>query len=159
MQEIAALERYLKGFDWFHSIGVDPYGRHVVYVQYMNIDTLTTVPDYCDGKQVLIHFAASLTSKADDFKVNVSPAKPQLETWIAPELPTGDLPVLDLSEIEDLLKTGPITKPALIDMFYEIHDGDDAVTFVSESFPKEREKLEALYNTYGFDVLHDLLEK
>lgn len=167
MQEKYSLHKHLSGFDWFHSIATDSYGRYVVYVQYMNQDVLSTIPDSCDGKQVLVHFVSSITSKPEQYShpetlirrapliVQVPTALQRVHKQVQEE--KEECNDLDLSEIDSLMN-GVIGKDALLNVFYEIHDQDDAVTSVSESFPEVRKKLESLYNTYGFDVLYDILE-
>lgn len=62
------LHQICDGKDWFHSVGWDQYGRAVVYVKYMNTETLNLIPDLSeDRRQVLTHFATSITSHASDF--------------------------------------------------------------------------------------------
>jgi hypothetical protein len=40
-------------------------------------------------------------------------------------------------------------------IFFETHDGKNAVTNYSEQYPNVRQRMEKLYNTFGFDVLYD----
>src|SRR5579859_2010820 len=61
------LRQMFKDRDWFHDVGVEEYGRPVVYIKYMCHETLYDIPDYVGGRQVLSHFAASKTARADQF--------------------------------------------------------------------------------------------
>ena len=55
--------------DWFYDAGYDQYGRPVVYVKYENHETNYEIPDRIAGKQLLVHFAASVKSNKEDFFV------------------------------------------------------------------------------------------
>ncbi len=61
------LSQLYKGKDWFYDVGMDQYGRYVVYVKYMCNETLTGIVDKMAGKQVLVHFAASKTATREQF--------------------------------------------------------------------------------------------
>lgn len=156
-----------KGKDWFFDIGTDSIGRYVVYVKYMNMETMTLIPNSIGDKQVLVHFAGSLTSKREQFindsnarkeYVPISIQKP-LEVDILDEL-SGDTEekstVYLQNELERLEKVcGSFT---LQDVFYEIHDGKNAVTNMSARYPEVRTGLERLFDQYGFDVIYEELD-
>jgi hypothetical protein len=136
------LERKFGDRDWFHSVGTDQYGRTVVYVKYMCHETLHDIPDTVDGKQVLVHFAGYLLATRE---VYTNPNARKQE----------DADVLT-SSVKILI--GDLGKQKVRDIFYEIHDGPNALTQLSDTHPYARDCLDKLYEEYGFDVLFDLLD-
>jgi len=175
------LSNLCKGKDWFYDIGVDPYGRYVVYVNFMCHETLHNIPDMVAGKQVLVHFAASKTATREQFvdtpapKFDLSPSEfiqkakeAQAQGidigfgQIFDELPEGKMSVEELSlrvledELDSLEKI--CGSNCLQDIFYEIQDGRNAVTNHSLRYPEVRERLEKLYTKYGFDVIYESLD-
>ena len=139
------LERKFGDRDWFHSIGTDPYGRVVVYINYACQETLYSIPDKVDGKQVLVHFAASKLAKREDFCNMPSNSRQQ----------SADVDILN-RDINTLI--GEFGREKVRDIFYEIHDKQNALTNLSPKHPYARDILEKLYDEYGFDVLFDLLD-
>jgi hypothetical protein len=176
-----------KGKDWFHSTGFDVYGRYVVYVKYMNHETLHDIPDFMDGRQVLVHFSGSLTATSAQFvnqpqapgaslKAHV-PSYPELELEGAARRADADgtmEPTVD--EVDDVIGVEEEEKSVLHlqkeldrlekqcgsytlqDIFYEIQDGKNAVTNMSARYPEVRKGLEKLYSQYGFDVIYEELD-
>ncbi len=132
----------LKNQDWFHDIGVDEYNRPVVYVHYMTMDNISYIQKHCGN--VLVYFSGSLLCK------NKYGCKIDLEP-ITEKDPLNNL-IAKLSRLETLC-----SKNILQDIFYEIHDGRNAVTNLSSSFLEVRKELEELYNVYGFDILYENL--
>jgi hypothetical protein len=61
------LSQKFKGLDWFHSVGLDQYGRIVVYAHWINSEIYKLVPDNVEKFQILLHFAGSLTAKREQF--------------------------------------------------------------------------------------------
>lgn len=158
-----------KDRDWFDSVGYDQYGRVVVYVKYMCHETLYDIPDTCEGKQVLSHFASSKNATREQFTNTQKPATlpvvtpaPKLELVDEPEIEELDSSFLetDLSELcKALDKLERICgSNCLQDIFYEVHDGKNAVTNLSVKYPEVRAKLEQLYDEYGFDVIYEELD-
>jgi len=139
------LEKMFADRDWFHSVGADKYGRVVVYVNYMCHETLHNIPDKYEGKQVLVHFAASEFTKREDF-TNANPSSPKQ---------THEVDILN-RDIQNLVND--FGRDKVRDIFYEIHDGANALTNFSPKHPFARDVLEKLYDEYGFDVLFDLLD-
>ena len=162
--------------DWYHSVGLDKYGRLVVYVKYMNHETLNNIVDFMGGKQVLVHFAGSLTN--GDQYVNkpqapgasfIQAAKEAASNGV--DVGVGQVDVVDevvgaeeeeksvlhlQKELDRLEKQcGSYT---LQDIFYEIQDGKNAVTNMSARYPEVRKGLEKLYSQYGFDVIYEELD-
>jgi hypothetical protein len=162
------LHEKFKDYPWYHSVGKDQYGRLVVYVNYRCHETLYDIPDYVGAQQVLVHFASSKTATREQFVNDKSVRKLSSAT-----LP----PVLELvvdDEIEDLTNEAELDKEDLIleldrlegicgsnilqDIFYEIHDGKNAVTKMSTRYPEVSASLHELYDFYGFDVIFNELD-
>lgn len=157
----AQLQAQFEGRPWFHSVGRDEYNRLVVYTNYMCHETLHDVPDRVDGIQVLTHFAASKSARADQFtnkntdNIPTIPAPPpSMEELDSEEL---ELDVEDLIRDLDRLerKCGP---NILMQIFFEIHDGKNAVTNLAPSFPEVHAGMKSLYDSYGFDPIYNELE-
>jgi len=130
--------------DWFDSIGMDDYNRFVVYVKFMCQETLS-IPDKVNGKQVLVHYADSINSTKEKYIEKL--------TFIS----SDDLSVLNLkSKLNNLRKMSG--SQYLESIFFEVHDGNNAITNLSHQYPEVRKEMEDLYNQYGFDVIYDDLE-
>lgn len=169
-QAVDHLSQRFKAKDWFYDIGQDQYGRIVVYVHYMNYETLHDIPDQLGKYQVLVHFAASILASKEQFF-----AKPALT-----DIKTGTLPPPPEEQIVDVVGSvvGADTEEkslrylqdeldrlekmcgsyTLNDIFYEIQDGKNAVTNMSARYPEVRTRLEKLYKMYGFDVIYEELD-
>ncbi len=156
MQQLSEL---CKGKDWFFDVGTDNYGRLVVYTKWCSEEILRFVPGFVEGVQVLVHFAGSKTVKKDDFAA--APKKPVLElvdeSWDDNEdvvLPV-DVGALarELDRLEKVCGSN-----VLQDIFYEIHDGKNAVTNLSAKFPDVKKSLDKLYDEYGFDVIYEEMD-
>jgi hypothetical protein len=46
----------------------------------------------------------------------------------------------------------------LQDIFYEVHDGTNAVTNLSARYPEVRQRVQKLYDKYGFDTIYEELD-
>lgn len=179
------LSKQFKTKDWFYDVGTDQYGRLVVYVKYMCHETLHDIPDMAGGIQVLVHFAASKTATREQFVDSPSAPKPfdmtPLQFYQAAKdaqakgIDTGVGQLVDQldkevseeaddeksirylqNELEKLEKIcGSYT---LQDIFYEVQDGKNAVTNLSARYPEVRQRMEKLYEMYGFDVIYEELD-
>lgn len=147
--------------EWFHSVGRDQYGRFVVYIKHTTHETLNDIPDRVDGKQVMVHFASSLTATRSQFTEDLTVRKP-VPVVVVPEEPISEveLPPVDLSKLTDELDSLEkiCGSHILQDIFYEIHDRDNAVTNLSVRYPQVRESLVRLYDEYGFDIIYEELD-
>jgi hypothetical protein len=168
--------------EWFHSTGLDQYGRLVVYVKYMNHATLNDVPDRVGGKQVMVHFAGALTATREQFTSNPNAPGSTLKAHV-PDPPieafikaAQALEALESSEEEDVAGSEEEEKSILYlqreldklekacgsytlqDIFYEIQDQKNAVTDASSRYPEVRKSLERLYGLYGFDIIYEELD-
>lgn len=167
------LSNMFKDRDWFYDIGLDQYGRIVVYVKYMCQETLHDIPDKVADKQVLVHFAASKTATAEQFTnqpdhepfplvnriMDASNDAEFVDKNGVVELPSSYLEndVADLCRELDRLER-VCGSNILQDIFYEIHDGKNAVTNLSAKYPEVKSKLVKLYDEYGFDVIYEELD-
>jgi hypothetical protein len=165
------LDRMYKDREWYHSVGLDQYGRIVVYVKFMNHETLHDIPDNMGKHQVLVHFSGSKTATSAQFvsqpqapgatlKAHVPEADPPEPLDIVTEVAgteEEEKSILylqnELSRLEKIC--GSYT---LQDIFYEIQDGKNAVTNLSARYPEVRQRMEKLYNLYGFDVIYEELD-
>lgn len=155
------LHAQFEGRPWYHSVGRDEYNRLVVYTNYMCHETLHDVPDRVEGIQVLTHFIASKLARADQFTNNNTNNVPTIPA------PPDSMEELDSSELEvDLNELcrdlDRLEKKCganiLMDIFFEVHDGKNAVTNLASRYPEVKEGLQRLYDSYGFDVIYNELE-
>jgi len=146
---LSEVKNYLKHHDWFHDVDVDSLGRIAVYVNFMNPMVFKIVPERVDGTHVLIHFAGSKTIRKEDFVQELTSTPPKEED--------SDKEFLELysklNELETICGLNILT-----DIFFESHDASNAITNLSSKYPEIREKMNSLYEEYGFDVIHDELE-
>jgi hypothetical protein len=159
------LRQMYKGKDWFHSVGWDQFGRAIVYVKYMNSEIIRLVPDVTeDGKQILCHFASSLLCNKDQFL-----SKPQETNSLTTVVQATDLLSPEKEERMMEMQVQTLTNELdrlericgsniLQDIFYEVHDGINAVTNLSAKFPEVSQRMRKLYDKYGFDIIYEELD-
>jgi hypothetical protein len=159
------LQEQFVGRPWFHSVGRDQFNRLVVYTNFMCHETLHDIPDRVDGIQVLVHFAASKLATREQFTNNdrednlpiplVTIPQPAIEIVDVTEFAEDDLSELtaELDALERLCGSN-----ILQEIFYEIHDGVNAVTNLSPRFPDVHRRMKALYTDFGFDVIYEELD-
>lgn len=162
------LSKWLKGHDWFYDIGTDSYGRYVVYVKFMNHETLHDIPDTVSGKQVVVHFAGSMQASKEQFTIRplssftsgTLPPPPE-DTIVSVEGSISgaseDKSLRHLQNELDRLEKA-CGSHALQDIFYEAHDGKNAVTNVSKNYSDVRKSMDKLLQEYGFDVIYEELD-
>lgn len=170
--DLAFLQEQYEDRDWFADVGLDEYGRCVVYVKYMNAETLRIPPHTEEGREICTHFISSKTASRDKFvekQGGVSlPVYQPLTTPppITQQVDPVEEEIGQVTESKSLqyLQTSldKLEKACgsyvLQDIFYEIHDGKNAVTQNSTRYPEVRDKLEKLYREYGFDVIYEELD-
>lgn len=145
--EIKDLATQFSSKDWYSDIGTDK-NDIVIYTKFMNLDTLSSVPDYVNGKRVLIHFAVSKNLNKEKYvEVLSKPIEEEKEL---------DMSVL-AAELKEL--TTKCNANILEDIFYEIKDQKNALTNLSFKYPEIRTRLEVLYDEYGFDIIYELIEQ
>lgn len=157
MEGLKKIEDMFKDRDWFHSVGEDNIGRAVVYVNFNCKETIFDIPDAVDGKQVLVHSAGSKTATREQYANCKEDNLPiALVEEIVDVTNFVERDVDDLFKELDRLET-LCNKNTLESIFYEIHDQSNAVTNLSVRYPEVRVAMNKLYDTYGFDVIHDLI--
>jgi hypothetical protein len=160
VEQLAILNKMFDSQDWFAKTGLDQYGRPVVYVHRSSLEIERSIPRQIDGRQVLVHFMSSATVSKDKFVEEIRLASVAPLTVVQELVYEEPEPVLDLDilimELDRLEKV--CGKNILQDVFYEAHDGKNAVTNLSSSYPEIREDVDALYDEYGFDIIFDQLD-
>jgi len=156
------LHEKFSGREWFHSVSRDQFGRLVVYVKFMNHETLNDIPLQLDKEHVLVHFMPP--------KNEVVPQRQEETPIPLVQFKMSEIEELDRDDLEDDL--GDLDFLAqeldrlervcgsniLQDIFYEVHDGKNAITNLSVRFPEVAASMQHLYDTYGFDVVYDELD-
>jgi len=154
--------------DWFHSVDKDKSGRLVVYVKYMCDETTYDIPRQIEGVNVLVHFAGSKNIKKELYahkgfkpkEVFVSEAVEDLGTSDDVEFIEEPNTPLDLRElVAELDRLEKMSGSNIMqDIFYEVHDGINAVTNLSSKFPDVRRGMDKLYHQYGFDLIYENMD-
>jgi hypothetical protein len=174
--DLAFLQEQYGDRDWFAGVGTDEYSRCVVYVNYMDKETLAIPPYTEEGRDICVHFVANKTATREQFVekqggTGLSVYKPMYDTEIdvSATFLTSDPVEEEIGQVIEskslqYLQTSleKLEKDCgsyvLQDLFYEIHDGHNAVTNNSARYPEVRKKLEKLYREYGFDVIYEELD-
>lgn len=166
---IVSLQKEYSHFDWYDSVGLDRYGRYVVYVTKMDLGVMTGVRQSLDGKQVLISYAQSKPENltkyhtVTDFNAPKFKLTPVVIHEVEREEDIEEEDEADVFSIDKLImeldRLEKICGPNILqDIFFEIHDGKNAVTNLSNKFTDVRITLEKLYNDYGFDIIYEELD-
>jgi hypothetical protein len=162
--------------DWYVGVEQVPYQRYVVYAEYIDSQVLRFVPDLTpSGKQVLCHFAASSKDSKTQYlnKVENSFA---LRKFVESSLPV-DKNEVEIDEIADTpeqeealelnvrLLTDELDRLEKIcgtnilgEIFFEVHDKENAVTNLGSKYPEVKQRMQKLYDQFGFDILYGELE-
>ncbi len=151
-KRLQELSDVLKNYDWFSEVGLDQFGRPVVYVKFMNDEQIQSIPNTIFGKQVLVHLADAKTVSANkyitfyDNKINHLNNEPSFLDE-------------DIYRLNKAIKelTMACNSEIIQTIFFELHDGKNAVTNLSSRYRSVRYSLEKLYDEFGFDVLYDAL--
>lgn len=64
---LSTLRKHYQDREWFGEVGYDQFGRPVLYIKHECHETIWTIPDRWEGKQLMVHFLASHTARADNF--------------------------------------------------------------------------------------------
>ena len=157
------LTNLCKGKAWFYDVSPEKYGRPTVYVHYIDKEQEELTPYFVGGHQVLVHFAASKFSRKEDF---IQDATPKFGSSFSQNIgfqenkdvnPPEELDIDYLIDELDRLERR-CGANILESIFYEEHDGKNAVTNLSEKYPEVREAMRKLYDDYGFDLIFNELE-
>jgi hypothetical protein len=157
-EELQQFVSTLDQYDWFCDVEFDRYNRLVVYVYEFDINFIGSVPQMIGGYHVLFHYAASQSNQYSVSKpvVPVVPAAIVIkEDSSVEESESVDLEFL-ISELDRLEKI--CGRNILQDIFYEVHDGKNAVTNLSARFPEVKESLDVLYEEFGFNLIYEELD-
>lgn len=157
---LAWLHEQYSGKPWYHSVGTDKYGRHVVYIKYSCMETLKDIVDQVDGKQVMVHFGSYAEASREKF---CEVLKPRFQAAPEPESPSEEEKELAFLEMEIFALKRICGEDNLVDILYEIHEKTTGqvnlhLTNVSKEFPEARVRLEKLYDKFGCDVLFNEIE-
>jgi hypothetical protein len=171
--DLTELREKYQDQDWFADVGLDEYSRCVVYVKYMNREVLSQPNCTEEGREVCFHFIASKTATKDQFiekqgGVGLPVYKPIYNAEIDVSATIPD-PVEEASQVTERKSLQYLQSSldklekacgsyTLQDIFYEIHDGKNAVTNNAARYPEVKNKLEKLYREYGFDVIYEELD-
>lgn len=161
-ERLNSLAHLCQGQDWFQQVGVDEFGRLIVYVKYLSLEVYQSVPNKIDNVSVLVHFASSKEASREKF-VSTKNAAPFVEEIIditdEAELLEDESPPDLRSLINELDRLEKICGSNIMqDIFYELHDGINAVTNLSVKFPEVHQGMKKLYQKYGFDIIYDELD-
>lgn len=177
MQEgLKALERLLDPYDWFYEVCAEPR-RYVVYVHRVEKEQDAIIPDRMAGYQIVVHFASSKLASKEQYLIMGNRHSELVQR--VESVQNGAAETLSLEEVvKDLerendesyaQRLNALTKEldrlerqvgsnTLQDIFYEIHDGKNAVTNVGGRYPDVRDAMVKLYSSYGFDVIYEELD-
>lgn len=64
---LSTLRKHYQDREWFGDVGYDQFGRPVLYIKHECHETIWETPDRWEGKQLMVHFLASHTARADNF--------------------------------------------------------------------------------------------
>lgn len=151
MNNLNNLKNALKDKIWFYDTGIDEYDRPVVYVHLMNSSIFKELSEV--SKQFLetspcIHYASSSLLERSKYvnEINLIKNLPN-------SIYTLDFLFHELNKLKDVCGLN-----ILSDIFYEVHDGQNAITNLSAKFPEVKDSLDKLYAEYGFDLIYNYLE-
>ena len=154
---ISQLTTLLSNYPWFSGKVLENPKLHnsiIAYVHYMDGEVLRTVPDSIDGVDVRLHFFASCPTEPSKFVTTV--AQSSLPIYV-PTLKEAEpaLPPFDLhNEIWNLTRV--CGRDNLIDIMYEVRDGDDAVTNIGSEYPEVFNAMKEITTKVSYE---DLLEE
>lgn len=153
---IHSLSQDLKNEDWFFDISI-VRNELVVYTHWMDTEVMKKVPSHIDKHRVLLHFASSKCLK--DYKIppeqlDAQGYSPEELSEIIPLYKSSNTKLTnDLDRLEKICGTH-----VLGDIFFEAHDGKNAVTNWSARYPEVRKEMDRLLEEYGFDVIYEEIE-
>jgi hypothetical protein len=162
-ESVATLKSQYGDRAWFSNVTTDQYNRIIVLVTQLTSDVSTAIPDRIDGRQVLVHFDSAKMVQKESFVTTATtsafaiaptdPAPPPVVEDTEEDNTPIEVLVKELDRLEKICGTN-----MLQDIFYEVHDGKNAVTNLSIKFPDVRKSLEELYEIFGFDVIYEELD-
>lgn len=154
-ESLTTVRELCHGKDWFHDVLPGDHDRIIVCVNRMDNEAHTLIPDFVNKHQVLVHYASYYSVEKDKFTEKLSSPAMASKPGFVDDVEDPDLDHLikELDRLERICGSN-----ILQDIFYEIHDGKNAVTNLSVKFPEVRSGLEKLFEVFGFDVIYDELD-
>jgi hypothetical protein len=145
--------------DWFFDVEVSQ-GRLVVYTHFLSSNIMKQVPRYIDNKQVLLHFAASKKASSDSFVSKPSLHQPKQIESVITEPDEPDDVNYELEYLRDeLARLESVCGMSVLEsIFFERHDGKNALTNIGSKYPSVKEDIDVLYDDYGFDIIYKELD-
>ena len=162
---IKFLTKKYSSYDWYDSVGLDKYKRYVVYVTTMNLEVMQAVQQTLEGKQVLISYANSKPENLKKYTTEIDWNRPSFALLLPVEVPSEELlldedSIIDVEEL--IIELDRLEKVCgsngLQSIFYEVHDGKNAVTNLGSKYPEVKKDMQKLYDQYGFDIIYDELD-
>jgi hypothetical protein len=149
MDRLQSLKDSFKNDSWFYDVGLDTFNRPVLYVHLLNKDIINYIREKDNSNDFLIHYAAYA-------KININNYITIIENKAESNVDDLDLNYLvdEVNYLQSVCK-----RSILQDIFYEVHDGKNAVTNLSSAFPEVKDSISDLYQIYGYDLLYEELEK
>lgn len=162
MENLQNLQIALKNKPWFYDVGIDQWQRPIVYVHYMGTDVFESIFKVAEEYYIsypCIYFAKFImfnkSKNVNYIESNSVVWKDDSESELNSE-PGESKNRFLLNEINKLKNI--CGSNILSDIFYEVHDGKNAITNLSVKFPEVTESLNNLYSKYGFDVLYEQID-
>lgn len=168
ISKIEQLSNLLSQYPWFKGVEKDSFGRLVVYSDSFSSEVFSKVPENFENERVLLHFAASKSVNKDNY---ITDLRKNQEIFL-------EEPVCINTVAEPYVKSSSDEEEAdqclnweleslnnlfdydiLYHIFFEVHDGKNAITQLSNTYKDARLAMEDLYEIYGFDMLHTKLVK
>lgn len=157
-------------YDWYAkkvAVNTMLHNSIVVYAHRIDAAVYAAVPDKIGNWDVRVHFFASYNASADSFKVDPKSFTVSKDAVFSPATiaqlkvvePTIELTEEDFDVSEEVWQLSKQCGwDALEEIFYEIHDGPNAITERSKDFPGVAASIKELYDLVGFDVLAEEIE-
>ena len=121
--------------------------------KYLNVEVWNSVPDKLGSRYVVTHFASAKPKAPLPVQEAVKYVEP-LEEYADEKTPDIASLIRELERLEKVCR-GSNT---LQDIFYEVHDGKNAVTNLRMQYPQVADAMEDLLRVYGFDVIYEELD-
>lgn len=167
MQDLTSLKQNLQHHSWFKDLSTDKHNKIVVFVDQMSTEINSIIPETFNDTQVLVHFTqqpkekyCNIFNSVNELK-DIQPIKLKKIVSISPEDISEPEVFLDINFLKIEL-AGLISKyntNIVTNIFYEFHDLENAVTDLSSLYPDVRATIDELYNTYGFDIIYEILNQ
>lgn len=135
----------------------------VAFVKKMNLEILTMFPDTFDGKPVKIAFDSYRKARSWQYITDFYRQPPdelvaeKEEAFVNKSYPIYDQQYLS-SKLEEIY-SGLECEEELVELFYEVHDGDDCITDLKNTYPYEYNLMYKIYQIYEFDGMIDEVTK